>query len=410
MSAASSLFNLDIEHPDDEDDSYKWYIDRISQAEELINLLLDRGACAQDSNYWFWDNDESLLFKTVLEMAISRGGSALVKRLLDQGADPNTKHYFVYNTIAMRFGNDYTSFKDVNVLHMAALFWNAEGIKGLIDHHTNSFTDLVFSCDSNGHLPLHYAAVSIVGERSIPDGEISSRLVDTFSLLLNGNPSSINALDEQGLTPLHHTIKSHTHCFGSRHAELAVRVLLEHGADAAIPDSSGRTTLHLLAKSPGPIGTALLDLLIAYGADVNHADNDGNKPLHDMARNLRQTQATSVLCSKGADISATNAHGDTAFHKAAEGFMAPESVMAFHKRPKGSKYKQLTSAEQISARDEMMAILQTAFGGDEMMNQPNNAGKTPRDLQKERRSMWQAPMRAPTRGAFRGRGRGYPRS
>lgn len=398
LSAASSLFDFDLGDADDGDDSYRRHLDRISQAEELINLLLDRGACAQDSRYSFGNNDDDMNsqpLETVLEMAISRGSSALVKRLLDQGADPYIKHHFVYNILAMRFGHgDHDSFKDVNVLHMAALFWNADGIKALIDHHTNSFTNLVFSSDSNGHLPLHYAAVSeIVSESEIPDGEISRRLVDTFSLLLSGNPSAINARDEQGLTPLYYTVRTHASYVGSRHTELAIRVLLEHGADATISDSYGRTTLHLLARSPEPIGTVLLDLLTAHGADVNHADNDGNRPLHDLARNLCQTQAVTFLCSRGADISATNTNGDTAFHKAAEGVMLKSME---------GKYEELTATYRISAQDEMMAVLQTASGGDEMMNQPNKAGKTPRDLQTETRSRWQVPIR----GSFRGRGKG----
>ncbi|CRG86846.1 hypothetical protein PISL3812_03858 [Talaromyces islandicus] len=402
LSAASSLVNLnfvdaDDGNPDDRVDIYKWSIGCMSRGEELVNLLLDRGACAQDSRFPVWNNDDDMKsqpLETVLGMAISRGSYALVKRLLDQGADPYIKHHF-YRHIVIRFGN-HDSFKDVNVLHMAALYWNVEGIKALIDHHTNSFTDLVFSHDSEGHFPLHYASVTqSFNECTRPD--ISSRFVDTFRLLLSGNPGAINARDEQGLTPLYYTVKIHTHCVGSRHSELAVRVLLEHGADATISDSSGRTILHLLAKSPWPIDTVLLDLLIAHGADVNHADNDGNRPLHDMAMYLHQTQAVSFLCGKGADISATNAHGDTAFHKVAKGIMTAH--MSLNER----KYEPLTSVEKILAQDEMMDVLQTAFGGDEMMNQPNNAGKTPRDLQTETRSKWQAPIKA----ALCGRGRGY---
>ncbi|QKX63664.1 uncharacterized protein TRUGW13939_10835 [Talaromyces rugulosus] len=403
LSAASSLINLGFGdasngNADDGADVYKWNIDRISRAEEFINLLLDRGACAQDSRFPNNDDDmKSQPLETVLGMAISRGSYALVKRLLDQGADPYIKHHFDYN-IVMRFGHHHDSFKDVNVLHMAALYWNAEGIKALIDHHTNSYTDLIFSRDSNGHLPLHYAAVTqSFSECTRPD--ISSRLVDTFRLLLGGNPGAINAQNEQGLTPLYYTVKTHGTCNGTMHLELAVRVLLEHGADAAISDSDGRNTLHLLAFSgAGPISIVLLDLLIAHGANTNYADKDGNTPLHIMAMNLRQAHAVRFLCSRGADISVINTNGDTVFHKAAEGIFLP------HRNLEG-KYGGVTVAGKISAQDEMMAVLQTASGGDEMMNQPNNAGKTPRDLQAETRSRWQAPKR----GAFRGRGRGYTR-
>jgi ankyrin repeat protein len=392
LSAASSLLFLPVEGTDEIAERHE----RILHSEQLLNLLLDRGACAQDSRHPYPNSD---IVETVLGMAVSRGSSALVKRLLDQGADPYIKQHLFNDPPVMGAGQHYGLLQDASVLHLAAIFWNTDAIKALIDHHPTSFPDLVSSRDSHGHLPLHYAAGRrCIEECEFPDDEISSRLVETFRFLLSANPSAINARDEHGMTPLYHTINTHAYCVGSRHAELTVRVLLEHGADAAIPDSSGRTTLHLLAKSPEPIGTVLLDLLIAHGADANHADNDGNKPLHDMTMNLRQTQATSFLCSKGADISATNAHGDTAFHKAAGGNMTPQKSL------KERKYKPLTPAVKISAQDEIMAVLQTAFGGDEMMNQPNNAGKTPRDLQAETRSRWQAP-----RGASRGRGRGYTR-
>jgi len=109
------------------------------------------------------------------------------------------------------------------------------------------------------------------------DDKINSRLVDMFRLLFSDHPSAVNARDEHVLTPLYHTIKTHAYWVGRRHAELAVRVMLEHGADAAVPNSCGRTTLQLLSDIIWPVDTILLDLLITHGADVNHADDDGNR-------------------------------------------------------------------------------------------------------------------------------------
>jgi len=118
-----------------------------------------------------------------------------------------------------------------------------------------------------------------------------------------------------------------------------------------------------------------------------------------MTGNLRQSQATTFLCSKGADISATNTHGDTAFHKAADG------IKAGRKTREVLKSELHTYAERVSVQDQMMAVLQTASGRYKPMNQPNNSGKTPQVLQMETRNKWQGIERA----AFRRGGRVLPR-
>jgi ankyrin repeat protein len=100
--------------------------------------------------------------------------------------------------------------------------------------------------------------------------------------------------------------------------------LLEHGAYAAISDSDGQNTLHLLAFSKArPISIVLLDILIAHGANANYTDKDRNTPLHNMAMNLWQAHTVRFLYSRGADISIININSDTVFHKAAEGIILP---------------------------------------------------------------------------------------
>jgi ankyrin repeat protein len=91
-----------------------------------------------------------------------------------------------------------------------------------------------------------------------------------------------------GAIPLLYAIGSHAACGGSKHADLAIRFLLEHGADTIVSDSHGHTVLHITAYrsvAGEPINTALLDLLVSHGASANHADNDRNKTLHIMVMN-----------------------------------------------------------------------------------------------------------------------------
>lgn len=414
LSAAASLVCLKFEDADESADSYGWIRDRIARGEELMNLLLDRGASAQDAVLSVQrDGDDGQQqqqqpLDTVLGLAVSRASYALVKRLIDEGADANTKQQHTHKPVgAGGFGRKKTSPWDVTALHLGSLFWNAEGVKALLDHHADNstighdITDLVSSRDSNGRLPLHWAAAG-PGPRecTLPDDEISSRLIDTFKLLLAGNPSAINVQDEEGATPLHYVIGSHAACGGSKHADLAIRFLLEHGADASVSDSNGQTVLHIFAYCSvdgGPIDTALLDLLVAHGANVNHADKDGNTAFHIMARNLRQVQAVKFLLGRGADVRATNAKGDTAFHEAARGILRPRET-------RDKKIEEVTVADQIRAQDEMMGVLQEASGGDSMMNQPNAAGRTPRQLRSETRSRWQGMEEPRRRGAPAARG------
>ncbi|KAL2008715.1 hypothetical protein VTN00DRAFT_6909 [Thermoascus crustaceus] len=201
-------------------------------------------------------------------------------------------------------------------------------LPGTIGH---DITDLVSSRDSNGRLPLHWAAAG-PGPRecTLPDDEISSQLIDTFKLLLAGNPSAINVQDEEAATPLHYAIRSHAACGGSKHANLTIRLLLEHGADASVSDGNGQT--------------------------------DGNTAFHIMARNLRQVQAAKFLLGRGADVRATNAKGDTAFHEAARGILRPRET-------RDKKIEGVTVADQIRAQDEMMGVLQEASGGNSQLGQ-----------------------------------------
>ena len=58
---------------------------------------------------------------------------------------------------------------------------------------------------------------------------------------------------------------------------MAVRLLMENGADANIPCNDGNSPLHM-AASKGNFN--VVRLLLDYGADVNIPDNDGYTPFH----------------------------------------------------------------------------------------------------------------------------------
>jgi chitinase len=83
---------------------------------------------------------------TVLSLAISRASYGLVKRLIDQGADVQSKNWYHRNH------NGLLDAQDVTVLHIGSSYWNVEGIKALLDH---GGSNLVSSFDSEQRLPIH---------------------------------------------------------------------------------------------------------------------------------------------------------------------------------------------------------------------------------------------------------------
>lgn len=66
-----------------------------------------------------------------------------------------------------------------------------------------------------------------------------------------------------------------------------------------------------------------------------------------------------------------------------------------------------SSVEKIRAQDEMIRVLHEAAGGeDNLMDQPNTKGKTPRQMMLDKRRVWQdTEERIRTLSGRRGRGR-----
>jgi len=90
-------------------------------------------------------------------------------------------------------------------------------------------------------------------------------------MLIEYDPTSINAKDGFGETPLHWASNGVYFKDGS-----TLRLLLEHGADVNVRNQIGQTPLHVASinRSPG-----VVHLLLEHGADVEPKDNDGKTPL-----------------------------------------------------------------------------------------------------------------------------------
>ena len=395
LTAARCLTSLPSEDSNNRtpSDSDHWMSDRIIRGEKLIHLLLDGGASVQavEPTMFSWssankhDGDESHTlqpFGTVLGLASSRAGYTLMKRLIDQGADIHAKQQYQPAT-SCTFSSVMEILWNVSVFHISSMFWNTEAIQALLNHHGGDITESLSCRDSNGRLPLHWAAAGPGSlECWLSDDKINNRIITTLKMLLAGN--NINAQDNWGENALHYAIRGHASWGGSKHLDAVLKFLLENGADACQVDIDEQTVLHKIAAccmDGEPIDTPLIDIILSHGAKINQPDNNGNTALHLMARNLRQVQAARFLISRGADVRLTNSKGNTALHECL-------TMGIILQRQTNNGPVRHTFDDQRRALDEMVAIL-LKVGGGSMMDQSNLAGQTSRQLQSKKLDTWQ---------------------
>lgn len=142
---------------DDEEDQSELR-ECIDRSEELINMLLDRGAPVREANrvYQWEDIDEKhRLMETALGNVIKHGSYKLLSRLISNGADVHSRQWAVPN----EFGEGD---QEVTALHLGSGYFNLEGIQALLDNRGEmDLADMVSMSDGHGRLPLHWAAAGM---------------------------------------------------------------------------------------------------------------------------------------------------------------------------------------------------------------------------------------------------------
>uniref|UniRef100_A0A093V840 Inversin n=1 Tax=Talaromyces marneffei PM1 TaxID=1077442 RepID=A0A093V840_TALMA len=252
----------------DEEDKTEWVRNRISRGHRLIYLLLDWGCSATDVVPPV-PNDispgGSQVRDSVLGVAVSRANGRLIQRLIDSGADIYLKHQHFY-PFQLSLTKDHVY--DVTTLHLASFFYNPDAVKLLLDHqHYKNYTnpDLASSCDSDGRLPLHWAANG-PGDSNCRLLDKQLRITETLRLLLDYDSTGINLIDNTRSTPLHYAAMAHARCSCSQHAELTICTLLDPGFNPVTRcqyqpcrEQRQNAIARLCSKSSAGLGGKVLD-------------------------------------------------------------------------------------------------------------------------------------------------------
>ena len=249
----------------------------------VLEALLAAGASVSATN----DMGEPLL-----HAAAGKGSEPLVRVLLARGADVNARAVHKGHQIDGR-----------TALMYAAAGNNLALVKLLLEHGADPFIK-----DASGFTALSYAESA--GKRvatylrkimsqspdasdlGLHDASRAGLIARVRALLAGGTP--VDARDDMGRSALHWAALS-------GHAEVA-RALIDHGAAPDAPDKHGRTPL-LLASDHEEV----VRMLLAAGADPN-LDAGGITVFQYLAR-FATPEVLGALIEGGADLNATDADG-----------------------------------------------------------------------------------------------------
>ena len=207
-------------------------------------------------------------------------GSEYIAKILDKGCDFNTRNIEGETAVHLAArGGDHESLelflrhqadplmvdrRGRNLMHRAcagrAGSRSVRGIQILLEHSASPA--LVLSTDDEGQTCLHYAVRELAN-------------IDILKLLIDRG-ARINHVDKQGRSPL--MVATHSFC-----PRVAIRTLLELGADPHVTDDSGRNLAHLLVSSGYRVETETLHLLAEYKVPINAIDSKGRTALHHAA-------------------------------------------------------------------------------------------------------------------------------
>ncbi|KAJ8664649.1 hypothetical protein QAD02_006311 [Eretmocerus hayati] len=161
--------------------------------------------------------------------------------------------------------------------------------------------------DVNGESILHVIAIGTGYPEKIG-----------FAEMMLDNKVDVNAVDDQGLTPLHMVAQKTFN--DSSHVKL-IQLFEKHGADINAMSPEYGTPLHVaISKNEyDPDEDQVFDYLLAHpDIDINARKASGDTPLHiaaDKCVNRQVFSCLEKLLSAGADINLENTVGDPPLHR-----------------------------------------------------------------------------------------------
>ena len=351
---------------------------------QLVDALLKLGA---DPNAKSWIGgvlncevgSRFAITGTALYAAVEAGNLAVVKLLLDNGADPNSRtstgktplqlglHYgeriskdenLELVKLLVEAGGDtsITDSTERTVLHQATSLGDDGVVCYLLSVLNTKCVPAIDSVDIHGQTALHYAhdnprlteillrhganpnVLSSFGETPYIKACLRKNL--EVMKILHEYDADPNIADERGFTALHKGVSS------NRLNEELVRLLLEHNASRCATDNSSRTPHYYFKFSGSDVGR-IFCLLTQPGVNLSIVDSQ-NSLIHSVTSHFLDSltglsemdeentvifeQVVQALVHAGADVNGKDSHNRTALHLIAAYGMTycAEMLLRFH--------------------------------------------------------------------------------